>query len=130
MKTLLVLALALAVVGCAAPSGTTASGRPALRPADVVFYASERDVPGEYEVIEVLVPPDDIARVGSGYDSSDAVERYARRRAAALGANGVLSVNTAEADSDSRAAAVVRNGYTLSQTHMVAIYVTAAAPSQ
>ena len=126
MKTLTFLT-ALALAGCASPSGTTASGdRPALRPADVVFYASEAEVPGEYEVVEVLVPPADVARAGSGYDASAAVERYARRRAAALGANGVLVVTTAEAGSEARAVAAVRNGYTLKENDMVAIFVTQA----
>ncbi|MDT7856898.1 hypothetical protein RQM47_09625 [Rubrivirga sp. S365] len=122
MRTLLSLGLALALGACA--TAAPPDGRPALRADDVVVYRSADDIPGEYEVIETIVPPDDIARVGSGYGATDAVERFARRKAASMGANGVLVVSTAEAASNVRATASVRNGYTLSPGALVAVYVT------
>ena len=126
MKQLSLLAAVLMVAACAPSASVTADGRPALRSDDVVVYRSEGQVPGEYEVVEVIVPPSDIAREGSGYNATDAVERFARRRAAALGANGVLVVSTAEADSEARSRSAVLNGYTLTPGTFVAIRVTEA----
>lgn len=118
-------ALAL-LAGCA--SAPPASGeRAAVRPADVAVYTSEADVPGEFVVIAEIVPPADVARTGSGYDDTDAVERYVRRRAAESGANGVLLLPTSEADSRVRARTAVENGYTLTRGRWVAIYVAARA---
>lgn len=128
MRALLLTGLALLAAACttAAPPG----GRPALDSDDVAVYQSEDEIPGEYEVVEVLVPPADIARAGSGYDATDAVERFARRKAASVGANGVLVVSTAEASSRVRAVSSVRNGYTLSPGTLVAIYVRSAPAPQ
>lgn len=122
MKPSALLAAALVFAGCA--TAPASDERAPVRPADVAFYTSEDDVPGEFVVIERIVPPADVARTGSGYDDTDAVERYVRRRAARLGANAVLLVSTSEAGSRAQARTAVRNGYTLTEGHWVAIYVT------
>lgn len=121
------------LAGCSSTGDSVISPSPssAANQGEIVFYESEDAVPGEYEVVEVITPPDHIAREGSGYEGTGAIRRYVRRRAAALGANAVLLVSTAEADSDSRALATVRNGYTLAQTRFVAIKVAPSArPAQ
>ncbi len=126
MKRLSLLTAALVLAGCASSGYGTAAGEGAgdVRPQDVVFYTSEDDIAGEYEVVEVIVPPSDLAREGSGYDNARMVERFARRRAVAVGANGILVVRATDPEDRSRAAAAVRNGFTLDGDQMVAVRIT------
>lgn len=117
---LLLPLLALAWAGCASQGAATAdSPYPPTRPEDVVVYASVEDVPGEYDFLGFLSPPQT-----SSYGNSEArAEASARREAAARGANAIVRVDADSPIAEERIRQGLARGTSANRSGLAALYV-------
>lgn len=124
--TALLLSLFLVLSGCITTSVTPLTGRtyPPVHPDDVVIYVRETDVPAEYEPVALIYARGD-------YASTDEAMMFksVRKKAAKLGANGVL---LQDVDEPSTGAKVAHHFFGLGadrKGELLAIYVRPAEPA-
>ncbi len=130
MARLLLLSPLVLLMAACAGSGTTtdtASGYPPLESSQVTVYNSEKDVPGEFEVVSFLQPPQQ-----TGYSASSSQTEEMRRQAARLGANGLLLIDENSEVADARISAALSQRGSYNRTQYVAIFVgeTPAEPAR
>jgi hypothetical protein len=122
MKTkILPLALLfLLLTGCVHTTATMLSSKkyPPLTPEEVVIYLDERDIPGEFERVAILN-----ATGNTGSTSESQMYEALRKRAAAIGANGILFTRVEEPSTGAKIAGAVFGVGTNRRAEMVAIYV-------
>lgn len=120
-----ILALACVLLtGCIQTQATRLSPNqfPAVDPEMVVIYVSEEDIPGEYEKVALIH-----AQGSSTYTNEANMLNAAKRRAAAVGANGVVLGRVDEASNGAKVAAAVFGMDTTRRGQMLAVYVYPAA---
>lgn len=112
------LPVVLAVVVSACAGSSTTSEYPPLDPSEVVIYASEDDIPGEFEVVSFITPPQQ-----STYAPAGQAQQQVRDEAARRGANGLLLVEADSEVANARIAAAINQQRSYNRTQYVAIYV-------
>lgn len=112
--------LSVIFVSCVSTSATMLSSKtfPPLTPEEVTIYLSEDDIPGEYERIAIIN-----ARGDSGMTNERQLYEAVRKRAAKIGANGVLHAVIEEPGSGAKVAAAVFGTSTSRKAEMIAIFV-------
>ena len=123
MKTILFPVVALSTVliaGCVSTSVTPLNNKryTPVTPADVVLYLDEADIPGSYEKVAVLY-----ARGDHAWTDEDQMFGKVRKKAAELGANGVLIQRIKEPTTGDKVARVFLGTDADRRGEMVAIYV-------
>lgn len=121
------LVLALAVSGCITTSVTPLSGKtyPPVHADAVTIYLREADVPGEYEKVAIIYAKGD-------YATTDEAQMFkaVRKKAAKLGANGVLLEEVTEPSTGAKVANHFLGTGANRKGELVAIYVRPAEPQQ
>lgn len=115
LSALLVLTLSACGGSSAAPT------YPRLDPSQVVLYASEAEIPGEFEIVRFLQPPS-----RRGYSSDEARTQELVAQAAQVGANGLLTIDENAEIADGRIAAALSSQGSYSRVAYVAIFVPPA----
>lgn len=115
-----IILLALILSSCVQTSATMLSSKtfPALTPEEVTIYLSEEDIPGEYERIAIINATGD-----TNYTNQAQLYEAVRKRAASIGANGVLHAVIEEAGTGAQVAAAVLGTTTNRRAEMIAIFV-------
>lgn len=119
-STLSAIFLALFLVGCVNTSATMLSGKTysELSPEEVTIYLSEDDIPGEFERVAILN-----ARGSTSMTNEQQMYKALRKRAAKIGANGILHAELDEPGTGAQIAGAVFGTGTSRKAEMVAIYV-------
>ena len=119
-KGLLIIIMSFILVSCVSTSATMLSSKtfPPLTPEEVTIYLSEDDIPGEYERIAIIN-----AKGDSGMTNEKQMYEAVRKRAATVGANGVLHAVIDEPGSGAKVAAAVFGVSANRRAEMVAIFV-------
>lgn len=114
----------LLLAACVTTSAVPLDGtdRPPLDPDAVVVYLDEADVPGAYEKVALIYAEGDYALTDEAK-----LFRKVRKRAARLGANGVLVQEVKEPGTSAKVAHVVLGVQAERRAEMIAIYVTPGA---
>jgi len=112
--------LAFVLTGCVTTDATMLSGKtyPALNPEDVTIYLSENDIDGDYEKIALIN-----AKGSASYTSESQMYAAVRKKAAEMGANGILHAELDEPSSGAKVAAAFLGGDTTRRGEMIAIFV-------
>lgn len=112
--------IAIALTGCVSTDATMLSSKsyPPLDPEDVTIYLSEGDIEGDYEKIALIN-----AKGSASYTSESQMYNAVRKKAAEMGANGVLHAKLDEPSSGAKVAAAFLGGDTTRKGEMVAIFV-------
>ena len=91
---------------------------PELSPEDVVIYLSEEDIPGEFEKIAILN-----AKGSSDFTNESQMYNALKKKAAKIGANGILFQPVKEASQGAKVAAAIFGTGTSRRAEMIAIFV-------
>ena len=123
MKTLhssLLLVLALLFTGCVTTNVTPLSGKTyaPVDPEEVALYLDEADIPGEYDKIAVIYARGDYAMTNESH-----MFKKVRKKAAQLGANGVLVQRVKEPNTGEKVANAFLGTGADRRGEMIAIYV-------
>lgn len=115
--------LALVISGCISTSVTPLSGKtyPPVSEADVVIYLDEADIPGPYEKVAVIYARGDYAMTDESL-----MFKTVRKKAAKLGANGVLLREITEPSTGAKVAQVLLDTDASRKSELIAIYVLPA----
>lgn len=118
--TLMAGLMLLALTGCVQTSATMLSGKtfPELTPEEVTIYVSEEDIPGDFERIAIIN-----ASGSSSYTNEAQLYEAVRKRAAKIGANGVLLNEIDEPGTGAKVAGAIFGIDTKRKSEMIAIYV-------
>lgn len=113
----------LVFTGCVSTSVTPLSGQsyPSLQPDDVVIYLSEQDIPAEYDKIALIY-----ARGDHAMTDEARMFKAVRKKAARLGANGVLLQEVREPSTGAKVANHLLGVGADRKGEMLAIYVRPA----
>lgn len=115
-----VLVLALVVTGCISTSVTPLSGKqyPPVHEDEVTIYLRAEDVPREYEKVAIIYAKGD-------YATTDEAQMFkaVRKKAAKLGANGVLLEEVTEPSTGAKVAQAFLGTGANRRGELVAIYV-------
>ncbi len=115
-----ILFCAVLLTGCVTTNVTPLNNKSytPLEPADVVLYLDEADIPGPYEKVAILYARGD-------YTLTDEAQMFdkVRKRAAKLGANGVLIQRIKEPNTGDKVARVFLGTEADRRGEMIAIYV-------
>ena len=119
-KVLVALLAPLLLGACVQTSATMLSSKtfPPLSPEEVTIYVSEEDIPAEYEKVAIIN-----ATGSSSYTNEAQLYEAVRKRAAKIGANGVLLSEIKEPGTGAKVAAAVFGYDTQRKSQMIAIYV-------
>lgn len=119
-KGILVTLMSFILVSCVSTDATMLSSKtfPPLTPEEVTIYLSEDDIPGEFERIAIIN-----AKGDSGMTNERQMYDAVRKRAASVGANGVLHAVVQEPGSGAKVAAAVFGVSASRRAEMVAIFV-------
>lgn len=106
--------------GCVTSSVTRLNDmqRDPISPSQVTIYLEEQDIPSEYQEMALI----DISGSSGWTDQSD-IYKKARKKAAEIGANGVLYRSYEEAGTGERVASALFGTYSDNDAEMVAIHV-------
>jgi hypothetical protein len=120
------LALVLVAVfaaGCVQTQATRLSSKtyPPISPDQVTIYLSEADIPGVFERVALINTQGE-----STWTNESQMYNAARKKAAELGANGVLIGQIDEPSAGAKVAAAIFSTTTTRRGQMVAIYVLPA----
>lgn len=117
---LLIIVASILLVGCVNTNATMLSSKtyPELNPEEVTIYLDQEDIPGEFERIAIIN-----ASGSSGWTSESQMYEAVRKRAAKLGANGVLHAALDEPSQGAKIAGAVFGTGTTRRGEMVAIFV-------
>lgn len=120
IPVLLIVAVALSLAACVQTSATMLSSKkyPPVTPEEVVIYLDEADIAGEFERVALLN-----ATGNTGSTSEHQMHEALRKRAAAIGANGILYREIREPSTGAKVAGALFGVGTNRQAEMVAIYV-------
>lgn len=120
-KAFAVLIPALLLFGCITTSVTPLSGRsyPPVNESEVVIYLQEDDIPRSFEKIAVIYARGDYSLT----DEAHMIKKV-RRKAAKLGANGVLLHEIKEPSTGAKVAKAILHTEANRKGEMIAIYVT------
>lgn len=112
------LLLTLLLAGCVQTQATMLSGEtyPPTLESDVVIYLSEADIPGEFKKIAIIN-----AQGESSWTNEQQMYTAARKRAAKIGAHGVLIEEVDEPGSGAKVAAAIFGTGTTRRGQMIAI---------
>jgi hypothetical protein len=118
--TLLLMFATVFLVGCVQTQATMLSSKayPPLTPEEVTIYLSEEDIPGEYEKIAILT-----AKGSSGMTNEDQMYEALRKKAAKIGANGILYQKIEEPSQGAKIAGAIFGTGTTRRSEMIAIFV-------
>jgi hypothetical protein len=121
-RTYLMLLLGLLLwTGCVTTSVVPLNGRQyaPIDPRDVVLYLDEADIPDTYEKVALIYAQGD-------YSLTDQTQMFekVRKKAAGLGANGVLIQQVKEPGTGAKVANAVLGTEANRRGEMIAIYVT------
>lgn len=115
----------LVMTGCISTSVTPLTGRsyPSLQPDDVVIYLHESDIPADYDKIALIYARGD-------YTMTDEARMFkaVRKKAAKLGANGVILQDVREPSTGAKVADHFLGVGADRRGELLAIYVRPAAP--
>lgn len=116
---------ALLLTGCVSTSVTSLNNKPypPLQPSQVVLYLDEADIPGEYEKVAILY-----SRADHNLTNENKMLKNARKKAAKIGANGLLLKRLKEPNTGDRVAQVLLGTQADRRGEMVAIYVLPTTP--
>lgn len=114
----------LFLTGCISTSVTPLTGRtyPPLHPDEVVIYVHERDIPAEYEKIALIYARGDHAMTDEAQ-----MFKTVRKKAAKLGANGVILQQVSEPSTGAKVADHFLGVGADRRGELLAIYVKTAA---
>ncbi len=115
------LALACLLAGCVAVNSTQLGAltqRPVLQPQEVVIYRTASQVRGRYDEVALLN-----ATGSSGYTNENGMVEAMRKRAAQLGANGVILDAISEPSAGAKVAAAIFGVSAERKGKALAIYV-------
>ena len=120
-STVLLGAVVCALAACVSTSATRLGQgpiRPALSPDSVAIYLSAADVPGRYEQVALLNSKGDV-------DYTDETQMYnsIRKKAAEVGANGVILNSTNEPGAGAKVAKAIFGTSANRKTTAIAIWV-------
>lgn len=117
----------LALPGCVRTSTTMLSPglepRARVSPEEVRIFIDEKDIPGPYEKIALIN-----AEGASGWTNEDKMIQTVRKKAASLGANGVLIENIQEPSAGAKVAAAVFGTSASRHGKAIAIYFRTRTP--
>lgn len=115
-----IVVLGFSLSGCIQTSHTMLGSKeyPVLTPEEVTIYLSEEDIPGEWEKVAIIN-----ASGSTGYTNQQQMYEAVRKRAAQIGANGVLFQEIDEPSAGAKVAGAFLGTGTNRQVEMVAIYV-------
>ena len=124
--TALVAVVAIALAGCITTSVTPLSGKtyPPLHADEVTIYLREADIPSEYEKVAIIYAKGD-------YATTDEAQmlKAVRKKAAKLGANGVLLEEVTEPSTGAKVANHFLGTGANRKGELVAIYVKRPNPA-
>lgn len=115
-----VILAAVVLVGCVNTSATMLSSKtyPALTPEEVTIYLDQDDIPGEFERVAILN-----ATGSTGWSNERQMYKALRKRAAKVGANGILHAELDEPSTGAKIAGAVFGTGSNRKAEMIAIYV-------
>lgn len=115
-----VVCTAFILSGCVQTSATMLSPKtyPELTPEEVTIYLSEEDIPGTWEKVAIIN-----ATGSTGYTNQQQMYEAVRKRAAQIGANGVLFAEIEEPSAGAKVAGAFLGTGTSRNAEMIAIYV-------
>ncbi len=115
----------MVLTGCISTSVTPLSGRnyPALQPEDVVIYLHEQDIQAEYDKIAIIYARGDYAMTDEAR-----MFKAVRKKAARLGANGVILQDVREPSTGAKVADHFLGVGADRRGELLAIYVRPATP--
>jgi hypothetical protein len=120
IPVLLIIVVAVTLAGCVQTSATMLSSKkyPPITPEEVIIYLDEDDIPGEFERVAILN-----ASGNTGSTTERQMHEALRKRAAVIGANGILYREVQEPSTGAKVAGAVFGVGTNRRAEMVAIYV-------
>ncbi|MCB0719719.1 MAG: hypothetical protein KDD65_14815 [Bacteroidetes bacterium] len=120
LPLMLVLALAASATGCVTTSVAPLNNKTyaPINPSDVVVYLEEDDIPGDYEKVALLYSRGDYA-----WTDEARLFKKARKKAAKIGANGLLVQRIKEPNTGDKVAHALIGTEAKRRGEMVAIYV-------
>ena len=115
-----IILAALALSGCISTSVTPLSGKtyPPVHEDEVAIYLTEEDIPGEYEKVAIIYAKGDYATTDEAL-----MFKTVRKKAAKLGANGVLLQEVTEPSTGAKVAQHFLGTGANRRGELVAIYV-------
>ena len=118
--TLSALVLALALTGCVQTQATMLSSKTyaPLEPEQVTIYLSEDDIPGRFERVAIIN-----AKGSTSYTNQNQMYEAVRKKAAEVGANGVLFAEVDEPSAGAKIAGAFLGTGSNRNAEMAAIYV-------
>ena len=123
-----VLTVALLATGCVSTNasmlGNTSSARPKLAPEQVALYRVASQVPGQYEEVALLNSAGD-----SGFTDEAKMFASMKKKAAEIGANGVILDAVSEPSAGAKVAAAIFGVSAQRKGKAIAIYVFPGASS-
>ncbi len=119
-RSFLPLLAVLVLAGCVQTQATLLSNQkyPPIEPDDVVIYMSEDDIPGDYEKVAIIH-----AQGETDFTNESQMLKAMRKRAAKVGANGVLLPAIDEPSTGAKIAGAVLGVSTERRGETLAIYV-------
>ena len=120
IKLLFIPIAVILVSACVTTDATMLSSKsyPPIDPSEVTIYLSEDDIEGDYEKIAIIN-----ARGSASYTSESQMYEAVRKKAAEMGANGILHAKLEEPSSGAKVAAAFVGVDTTRRGEMIAIYV-------
>lgn len=120
LRLVFVLSVSLLLAACVQTQATMLSSKTytPLHPDDVVIYLAEDDIPGTYEKVALIN-----AQGESGMTNESQMYAAARKRAAQIGANGILVEQIKEPGAGAKVAGAIFGVGTTRRGQMIAIYV-------
>ena len=112
--------LSMMLTGCVQTSATMLSSKefPPLTPEEVTIYLSEEDIPADYEKVAILN-----ATGSTAYTNEQQMYEAMKKRAAKVGANGILHQQIKEPSQGAKIAGALFGTGTNRKAEMIAIYV-------
>ena len=125
-KVLLIGLAAVAMSGCVQTKATMLSPKeyPKLEPSEVTIYLSEEDIPGRFERVALIT-----SEGNTQYTRQDQMYESIRKKAAQVGANGVLLGKVDEPSNGAKIAGAFLGTGSTRRSEMVAIYVYIDEPT-
>lgn len=122
VKFALIVAISLLTVGCVSTNasmlGSTSTTRPKLKPEQVALYRVASQVPGQYEEVALLNSAGD-----SGFTDESTMFASMKKKAAEIGANGVILDAVSEPSAGAKVAAAIFGVSAQRKGKAIAIYV-------
>ena len=125
-KASLLVGLVVVLSGCVQTKATMLSAKeyPPIDPSEVTIYLSEDDVPGRFERVALIT-----SSGSTQYTRQDQMYESIRKKAAEIGANGVLFSEINEPSTGAKIAGAFLGTGSSRNSEMVAIYVFVEEPA-